>query len=106
MDRDLLIEELLATNDKEGDKARALSSVIAADIEQETELKKAEVEDKRSKKDRILGIFKVVGTVFVALFTGFVTIFNARSVMKFEETGTIRSKAWTGVKPDKTQEIK
>lgn len=104
MNRETLIEELL--NESDGEKARAISSVITADIERETEEKKIESEEKTSKKDRILGWLKVFGTVFVALFSGFVAIFNARSVMKFEETGTIRSKAWTGVKPEKTQEIK
>ena len=106
MDREKLVEELLATDKDEGDKARAISSIIAADIEQETEHAKLEAEEKKSRKERFLGYLKIAGTVFVALFSGFVAIFNARSVMKFEETGTIRTKAWTGVKPEKTQEIK
>lgn len=70
------------------------------------DLARTESEERVSKKERVLGWLKIVGTVFCTLFAGFVTIFNARSVMKFEETGTIRTKAWTGVKPDKQQEIR
>ena len=104
MDKEKLIEEMVATND--GDKARAIASVITSETEKETELEKIQSQEKVSKKDRILGWFKVVGTILLGILTCGVTIFNARSVMKFEETGTIRSKAWTGVKPDKQQEIR
>lgn len=78
----------------------------AAEEKAKVDREKIESEEKISKKDRILGIFKIVGTLLLGLITGGITIFNARSVMKFEETGTIRSKAWTGVKPDKQQEIR
>ena len=101
-------EELInvMVNEDDGDKARAISSVIVAQTEAETEKAKIEAEEKKSFKDRILGYLKIAGTVLVAIITGGITIWNARAVMKFEETGTIRTKAWTGVKPDKTQEIR
>ena len=104
MEKEKLVEALV--NETNGDKAKALAQVIAAETEKETETLKVESQEKVSKKDRILGIFKVIGTILLGLFTGGVAIFNARSVMKFEETGTIRSKAWTGVKPDKQPEIR
>lgn len=90
----------------EADKERARLEREAADQKAQVDRERTEAETKISKKDRILGIFKVIGTILLGLFTGGVAIFNARSVMKFEETGTIRSKAWTGVKPDKTTEIR
>ena len=101
-------EELvkIMVESEDGDKARAISSVIVAQTEAETEKAKIEAEEKKSLKDRVLGWFKIVGTILVALITGGVTIWNARACMKFEETGSIRTRAWTGVKPDKTQEIR
>ena len=104
MTREELIETMV--NETDGDKARALSSVIVAETEAETEKAKIEAEQKKSFKDRILGYLKIVGTVLVAIITGGITIWNARACMKFEETGSIRTRAWTGVKPDKTQEIR
>ena len=104
MDKNELIEKLV--NETNGDKAKALSSVIVAQTEQETEEAKIKSEEKISRKDRILGWLKLAGTILLGLLTTGATIFNARAVMKFEETGSIRTKAWTGVKPDKTQEIR
>ena len=99
-----LKKELLAETN--GDKAKALAMVIVSENEKETEKMKTASEEKKSKKDRILGWAKGVGTVLTTAFMGGVAIFNARACMKFEETGTIRTKAWTGVKPDKVNEIR
>lgn len=104
MTNEELVQEML--NADSGDKARAISSVIVAQTEQETEQTKIQADEKKSKKDRILGYLKIVGTVLLAIITGGVSIWNARACMKFEETGSIRTRAWTGVKPDKPQEIR
>ena len=103
MDNELKEKLVAETN---GDKAKALAMVIVA--EQEAEVKQAEIEaeNKKSKKERALGYVKIIGTLLgTALFGGF-SIYNARACMKFEETGTIRTRAWTGVKPDKAPEIR
>ena len=130
-------EELinLMVKEQDANKAKAISSVVVAQMERETALAKVKADEAKtvteketelakikadqemeeakikseeqiSRKDRILGWLKLVGTILLGLLTAGTTIFNARSVMKFEETGSIRTKAWTGVKPDKTQEIR
>ena len=105
MTKEELVEAMV--NEPDGDKARAISSVIVAETESETEKAKMVAEEKKSKKDRILGYLKIAGSVLLAIITCGATIWNARACMKFEETGTIRTKAWTGVKPiGKVQEIR
>jgi hypothetical protein len=101
-----LIDKLCACDKDTGDKAKALGTIIAAEINKETEMAKIQSEEKKSKKERILGWVKAGLTFLGGVIAAAAAIFNCRSVMKFEETGTIRSKAWTGVKPEKSPEIR
>lgn len=103
MDNELKEKLVSETN---GDKAKALAMVIVAEQEAETKKAEIEAETKKTKKERVLGYVKVIGTLLGTALLGGISVFNARSVMKFEETGTIRTKAWTGVKPDKAPEIR
>ena len=102
-----------AEAEKEANLARVRAEEEKARLEREAAEEKAKVdrekieaETKISKKDRILGAFKLVGTILLGLFTGWVTLFGQGRVIDFERTGTIRSKGWLGVKPDKQQEIR
>ena len=104
MDKQELVKELVSCTD--GDKAKALSTVIAAETNKETELAKIEADSKKGKKERILGWVKASLTFLGGIIAAAAAIFNCRSVMKFEETGSIRTKAWTGVKPEKSPEIR
>ena len=88
------------------DDKRAGLEYEASITKSHVDAQRTEVEAETSKKDRFLGWLKFIGTLILGFFTGFVTMRNADKVMYFEEHGTIRSKAWTGIKPDKQQEIR
>jgi len=90
----------------EADRERSIAEVDAAMAKVASDEKRTEAEIEISRKDRILGWLKFVGTLILGIFTGVVTMRNADKVMYFEEHGTIRSKAWTGIKPDKQQDIR
>ena len=90
----------------DADITRANAEYQASIAKVEADRLRTETEKEVSRKERILGWLKFVGTLILGFFTGFVTMRNADKVMYFEEHGTIRSKAWTGIKPDKQQDIR
>lgn len=94
----------LAKVEMERDKFAAEKEAALAKVEADKE--RTETEAKTEKKNRILGYVKAALTFLGILFTGGVSIWNMVSVLHQEEHGTIRSKAWLGVRPDKPTEIR